>query len=108
MEPLRVSKSVRYVIALRKDADGHIVPVTLYRRRSRRRGSKGSSLFRPAEKFARRYAAAQRAAADSYIARHNRSNEKKKDGWVRDFNYNVAKAAERGRKQLKFRRLTSW
>jgi hypothetical protein len=107
MEQIRVNKSVRRVVALRRDDSGKTVPVVLFERRDRQR-RKTSRAFRPAEEMARRWAEAQRAYADSYLARHNRSNSKKKDGWIKDFNYNMSKAADTGRKRLKLRRLPSW
>ena len=78
-----------------------------------KRGNKGnrrntSKLLRPAEKMTRRWAEATRTAADSYLGRHNRSNKKKKDGWMREYSYNIVKAANRGRKRLKLRRLPMW
>lgn len=107
MEPMRVKRSVRRIVALRRDEHGHVTPVTLYENpgRSRRKTSK---LYRPAEKMARRWAEAYRATADSYLARHNRSNAKKKDGWIRDYQYNVSKAANRGKKRLKLKSLPTW
>jgi hypothetical protein len=107
MEPIRVTSSVRRIVALRRDENGRVAPVTLFRRRGDGR-RKQSKYLRPIEKMTRRWANAQRAAADSYLSRHNRSNTKKKDGWIRDYNYNVSKAADRGRKQLKLRRLPTW
>lgn len=104
MEPIRPKKSVHAIIAFRKDEQGRTVPVTLWESPSRKR-RKGSPPFRPAEKLARRWAEAQRAAAEGYLARHERSNEKKKDGWARDLAYNLAKASDKGRKKLKVLRL---
>ena len=109
MEPMRVTKSVRRIVALRRDEHGHTLPVILYEKRGKNRGERRTSrLFRPAEKMTRRWAEGYRAAADSYLARHNRSNGKKKDGWMRDYAYNVMKATNRGRKRLKLRRLPTW
>ena len=65
-------------------------------------------MLRPAERWTRRFAEAQRAAADSYLARHNQANAKKKDGWIREYQYNVSKANNAGRKQLKLRRIPAW
>jgi len=104
MEPLRPKKSVRRIIALHSDEHANVVPVTLYER-SPGKKQKGSRLFRPAEKIARRLVEAERAKADSYLARHARSNEKKRDGWLRDLAYNLTKASNQGLKRLKIRRL---
>ncbi len=107
MEPMRVKTSVRRIVALRRDEHGHVLPVTLYEKRGTKRRN-SSKLFQPAEKMARRWAEAYRASADSYLARHNRSNSKKKDGWLRDYQYNLSKAANRGKKRLKLKKLPTW
>jgi hypothetical protein len=107
MEPIRASKSVRRIVALRRDEHGKVVPVTLFENRAETK-RKTSKLFSPAERMARRIAEAQRTYADSYLARHEQSNAKKKDGWIKDFQYNVSKAANKGTKRLKLRRLPTW
>ena len=107
MEPIRASKSVRRIVALRRDEHGKVLPVVLFENRAENK-RKISKIFGPVERMARRFAEAQRTYADTYLARHERSNAKKKDGWIRDFQYNVGKAANKGTRRLKLRRLPAW
>ncbi|MGL6096887.1 MAG: hypothetical protein ACRC7O_13955, partial [Fimbriiglobus sp.] len=46
---------------------------------AKRRGSKAA---RPIEKMIRRMVEGQLATAQAYLDRHNRSNQRKKDGWI--------------------------
>lgn len=103
MEIPRVSKSVRRITVLRPDATGHVAPVTVYERESS--GKKGSRALKYVERAARRMATAQSKAADDYLARHEKSNKKKKDGWVRDLAVNTFRASRQGTKALKLNRL---
>ena len=41
------------------------------------------------------------AGGNSYLARHNKSNRKRKDGWVRDYALNVLRASRKTRRQSK-------
>ena len=53
------------------------------------------------EKLTRRSMRSSRSYFDTYLDRHNRSNRKKKDGWLKDMAENVAKAGKKGRKRFK-------
>ena len=99
MDIAEVSKSIRRISILQRDLAGNIVPVVLYRRsRSKKKGTRGFSVL---ERATRRIMKAQRSTADSYLSRHDQSNKKRPDGWIRDFPINVARAAENARKELK-------
>jgi hypothetical protein len=103
MDILRVSPSVRRITILQRDGNGHTVPVVMYERKSKKK--RGSGVFRPIERATRRVVDAQRRAAESYLSRHDRSNEKRKDGWIRDFPINTVRAMRRGNRALKISRL---
>ena len=105
MDVDKVTKSVRRITVLRKDTTGGTVPVVVFERRSARR--KGSRFLRPVERVTRDWADAQSRAANSYLARHNKSNRKRKDGWVRDYALNVLRASRKGSKAIKINRLFS-
>ena len=107
MDAAKLSKSVRRITALRKDGSGHTTAVALYERGSNKK-KKGTRLFKPLERAARERADAHSRAASSYLTRHHESNEKKRDGWLRDFSYNVVKASRRGSKAIKINRLFSY
>jgi hypothetical protein len=98
MDIPRVSSSVRRITLLRKDAFGVVVPVPLYERSTSKKGTRSVKFF---ERSARRVAKGQLKIAESYLSRHEKSNQKKKDGWLRDFNANVFKASQKGLKQLR-------
>ena len=105
MTDLRFSGSVRRIVQLRREgADGSLVPIELYRRAESGR-KKGSALVRPLKRAVRRLAKAQEAAAATYLERHDRSNTKRRDGWLVNMNNNVWRASRKGGKALKLQRL---
>ena len=106
MEVPRLDSSVRSVTILQKDADGALRPVVVYKRSGKKK--KTTKALRPVERLARQLVDAQARAADSYRARHDKSNEKKRDGWLRDFPVNVFRASERGNRAIKLNRLLSF
>jgi|SRR5712691_1616225 len=95
---LRVDKSIRRIIMLRGGESGALQPIILYERS--RKKKKQTRALRPAERVAWRIVSAQRAYWDSLAQRHDLSNRKKRDGWVRDGISNMAKATQKGAKQL--------
>jgi hypothetical protein len=104
---LRLPKSVKSVTFLRPDPDGAgRSPVTVYAAKAKRK--KSTRALKAVEKWARRTTEAQAAYADTYLKRHRRSNTKKRDGWMRDYAYNMAKAYQRGGKRLKLLNLLGW
>ncbi|AGP33719.1 hypothetical protein SCE1572_03935 [Sorangium cellulosum So0157-2] len=48
---------------------------------------------------------AQLAASQAYLSRHERSTQKRRDGWALDLTPNVIRAMRTGAKQVKLRRL---
>jgi Family of unknown function (DUF6312) len=106
MENPRLSGSINRITVLRQDPSGFTVPVVVYRRGSR--GKKGSRTFKAAEKSTRRRAKAQRKTAANYLMRHDKSNRKKKDGWIRDLFVNTVRADSKGIKALKLNRMFSY
>ena len=95
-----VSKSSRRIAVLQRDPSGNIVPVVVYRR-GRSKKKKGTRGFRVFERATHRIMKAQRSAADSYLSRHDKSNTKRRDGWIRDLPVNVVRAGEKVRRALK-------
>ena len=104
MDAARLPKSVRSIVLLRQDGNGGLAPVTLYQKPNGDK-KKGTRLLRPAEKAVRRLTDAVGTYAQSYADRHVASNRKRRDGWLRDMNTNVAKATRRGAKRLKVARM---
>jgi Family of unknown function (DUF6312) len=103
MRDLRFGDAVQRVIQLTRDESGRTTPVVLFEReRDGRR--KGTRLLRPFEKAVHQMARSDERRAAKYLARHERSNRKRKDGWVRDFNVNVVRAFRAGEKPLRWTR----
>ena len=100
MEMPRLGKSVRRVIQLQEDENGNVIPVTLYRKRGGGR-RKVTPALEPLERAVRRMASAQVAFANTYVDRHNRSNQKRRDGWMVDLIPNVAEAGRNSTKKLR-------
>ena len=92
--------SLQRALILRKEGDSDkLTSVVIYKKKGRRR--KSSPGLRTIERIVRRAMKGSRASADSYMARHERSNQKKKNGWLRDMPINVIKAQRRGMKLMK-------
>jgi hypothetical protein len=104
MSDLRFSDTVRSVIQLTRTTAGEITPEVLYER-ERRGGKKGSALLKPADRVLRRVVQAQEASAAKYLARHEKSNGRRRDGWLSDLPVNIARAGRAGQKALKIQRL---
>lgn len=93
------SSRIKSIRVLDREPGGELRTSAVYQR-PRRRVSKQ---YRGIERFVRRYAEANRDAAEVYLERHKRSNEKKKDGWLKKFNTNSQKARRKGWKKLELR-----
>jgi hypothetical protein len=103
MSDLRFSDAVRRVIQLKRTPSGAITSEVVYERE--RGGKKGSKMLKPVTRLVRRAAEAQEASASTYLARHEKSSAKRKDGWLSDLPVNVVKSARAGQKALKLQRL---
>ncbi len=98
MESSDLGKLARRVTVVpTKGADA--TPIVVYERKKKRR--KGSLVFSGLERLIRRTMMAQRAYADSYLQRHDESNAKKKDGWMREGIYNNARASRKAVKVMR-------
>lgn len=85
------SKSVEMITVFETvPGGGGLRPVTLYEPPGKKK--KGTRGLRGIERFVRRMAESQQAGVAKYLERHERSNQKKKDGWLRDMGNNVFKA----------------
>jgi hypothetical protein len=97
MDTPRLRKTVRSVIKLERDRNGTIVPTVLYEAETKKK-KKSSAALKPAERLARRVARTQAKFADTYLSKHESSNEDRRDGWIRDLGRNVSKAEYQARK----------
>ena len=102
MDALRVGKSVLRVTVLERDANtGRMTPVVVFRNKKKRKSTRE---MKPIERIVRRIVDSQGSTANSYLSRHNTSNRKKRDGWIRDLNLNLARASRKGAKRLRINR----
>jgi len=82
---------------------GSLGRVEVKRKRKRKKQSKG--ITRLFERIARRSAKSNAKTAEAYLDRHRRSNKKRRDGWLRDFSYNLMRSRRKGGKSFKFSKL---
>ena len=106
MELPPLSKTIRRVTIVERDASGETRAVAVYvRPRRRKRQTRG---LKPVERAVRAASKAGDAFATTYRSRHRRSNRKRRDGWLRDSLLNLAKAGDRARKKLDLARVLGW
>jgi len=99
MDMPRLSKSVRRITLLTRDAAGNWSPVVIFKRG--RKKKKSSALLRPVERVAQAAAKAADSATSTYLRRHKKANRKRRDGWVRDLPINLARAAGKGARKIR-------
>jgi len=99
MESLKLDKSVKRVITLKAPSapGGAAEVVTLYKKAP----GKASRPARKANRLVVKVASGEQAGLAEYLKRHHESNDKKKNGWIRDLRKNLGKARKVGRKAAK-------
>lgn len=86
---------IKRVTVLRRDDHGRIIARDSYEgERSRKRGTRR---MRPFERGVRELVEFQIRVLDGYLGRHNRSNEKKRDGWLGDMVTNVSRSVKKAK-----------
>jgi uncharacterized protein DUF6312 len=95
-------KPPKRVTVLTRDADGalSVKAETTPEVKKKKKGTKGFGLV---EKIVRTGVNVGTSAGNSYLARHKKSNEKKKDGWIKDAPANVVRSGLKGMKKIKIR-----
>ena len=94
-------KSIQQITILTFDsASNQVQPMVYYKKKSGKKG-RGSKILKPLEQLIRQDSEARKAAIDSYLEGHSRSNARKRDGWLRDMGQNVFRAGKAWRKKLK-------
>lgn len=93
--------AAKSIVVLHFGADGQIRREAVAGAAKPRR--RGSRRYRGLEKLMRRVARATGESSRAYLDRHERSNHKKRNGWVKDLPKNLRKANRRGMKILKLR-----
>lgn len=101
MQVVRIKGIKRIIIpasAQPAGGTGEAIQLKAKRSRKRKKQSKGLKFF---EKLMRRGGRSGGSIYDQYLKRHKRSNRKKKNGWLKDFNKNSFNAMRKGRKRFK-------
>jgi hypothetical protein len=98
MDVIRPSKAINRIILLQPGSSGSLVRTVLYE--SPNEHKKQTRILRPLERVVRRVSRAQLDYWGTLVSRHNRSNRKKRDGWIRDSVTNLAKASQKRAKQI--------
>jgi hypothetical protein len=89
--------AVPSVVKIERAADGSAIKTVLSKPKKRR----VSKRWRGLDKALRRVSVAGQTASSEYLKRHDRSNQKKKNGAVRDLLKNSSRAQRKGFKKLK-------
>lgn len=93
-----IDKSVVRITILRKGADGTRTPLPVYDEDQAlldQPRKKQTGMYKVMEKRTRKSARKAVRLIDSYLALHEASNHRRKNGWARDFMKNSRKAARR-------------
>jgi hypothetical protein len=105
MADLRLGPSIQRITILTTDASGQVNPTVIYESTAKKK--KGSRRLKPVESGVRRAMESFSTAADDYLARHDESNTKERDGWLMEMPGNVYKAVKKGSKRMKMNRVMS-
>ena len=97
---------IKRVTVLKRDDSGRIVSREAFE--GDRHGRRSSRNVRPMERGIRKLVDFQTRVLDEYMARHERSNEKKRDGWLKDMPKNVFRAVKKAKPKKLFRVSTSY
>ncbi len=93
------SGTVRRITVLKHGADGQVSAHEIYKSgKKKRKGTKALSL---AEKLVRTAAKVNATVGNDYLARHEKSRRKKKDGWLMDAPRNAMRSGLKGMKKVK-------
>jgi hypothetical protein len=103
MSRFKLSKIIKRITVLQAQPSGDLVPTAVYKAKRKRR--KISKNMRPLERLTRRSLKASESYINTYLERHERSNRKRRNGWLRDYQDNTFKAQKKARKRLRLRRL---
>jgi hypothetical protein len=86
---------IKRIVVIRRDAEGRSLSRTLHGEEPTIK--KQSRLLRPLEKRVRRLMRRRAKIAQLYLAKHEKSNARKRNGWARDLAGNLITAYRKGR-----------
>jgi len=103
----KLPKSIKRITILKSDdsSEGFRDADRVVVRKKRKKKKQSKGLIRIMERMARRSAKADKRTNSNYLSRHNRSNRKHRDGWLREFGYNMLRSKRKGAKSFKLSKL---
>jgi hypothetical protein len=99
---LKLGKKIKRLTVLVRDPAGQVHAETYTKKRAEKKKTKS---LKPSERLTRETAKAARTMIDNYLDRHDRSNRKRRDGWLRDYNDNMSRANRKGAKKVKLAKI---
>lgn len=103
MADMRLGKLVRSVTILEGPPSSRR-QVAVFEETRRKKKKKGTRGLRELDRALRTWVDAQAAFSNGYANAHRKSNRKRKDGWLRDVNLNLARATRKGAKKYRWER----
>jgi hypothetical protein len=85
------------VTVLHRDQHGRLVGRERYESEGERRRKKQSPMLKPIERVLRRAIKFEARLLNDYLGRHERSNSKKRDGWIKDLSDNVRRSIRKSK-----------
>jgi uncharacterized protein DUF6312 len=92
---------IKRVTVIKRDDRGRIVSRDAYE--SERKTKKQSKTLRPMERNVRRMLEFQQDVISNYLGRHQRSNSKRRDGWLTDMPRNMIRAVRKSKPKRLFK-----
>jgi hypothetical protein len=105
MLEFKLSKAVKRIVIPQQAATGGLSAGVYVLKNKKKKRKKRSKETRFLEKLVRHGARSQKKGLNTYLDRHDRSNRKKKNGWLRDLSNNVFRSSRKGRKSFKLSKL---
>lgn len=103
MKPIEINSVVKSVTFLKANTDGTYQSERLTETGTRKKQAKA---LKPLERIVRKLVKSELAAATTYLERHNRSNQLKPNGWLKDLGKNLGKAVKSAKDTTKQPKLT--
>jgi len=103
MEPIEIDSVVKSITFLKSKGGGRYDCQRLTDVGPRKKQTKA---LKPLERLVRKLVKSELAAAKTYLDRHELSNQKKSNGWVKDLGKNLKKAVNAAEKSAKKPKLT--
>lgn len=88
-------RPIKRVTLIKRDDRGRMISHESYS--DERKGKRQSRSLRPAERGMRAFMEFQGRVVNNYLARHERSNMKERDGWLMDMPRNVFRAIKQSK-----------